>query len=345
VAEEPEALAAEDERADDRVHQISREGEAPERADRARDPCVRVSVRERHDGEAEGDRQRHGAELVDALRDHPRARFESVSPRQDHPGRREGHAGREECQWHTEGAKTVGAPVTCANERAPFEHAGAQCGHSEQHATGCAPPCLEEKPRGLPVECERGTNRQLNEVPAAVRRELRRDAACIEVLDDAVDEPRRQRLVEQTRNNHHEWGHDHERKPDRHEPFDAPRARAEHCKADDGVREQNVAVPNQIRVQEAEHHEPGEATPRRSIAGEDERRAEKHREQVQELEIEEESPNRPRGPLGPVERAVDRGVQIGGVGQRERLDVHDENAEQACASEHVDCGQPGGHAS
>lgn len=318
-------MSAEHPRAHERLREVCGEGHAPEPTEGPGRRAGRVSSSEPEHGETHGQREPDGAELVERLGEQPGARGE--------PG---GHLQREAREGERESARE--------RQRYPLleparrrEGPDLRRGHADQHASRRAPAGLEHEAERLALERQSGPVGQLGEEAAPVDGELLGDAARVEVARDGLAHGVRQHRPEQTEHRRQERREHEGRDPEEQQ---APRfepSRRQDEQPDDAIGEEDVPVPDEVGVCQAEQDEPDEPSVRSDlVAGEDQRGAEEGREQVQELEVEEHATDHPREAVGAVERAEDGGVEVGRVGHGERLDVHDQDAEQTHAPEDVD---------
>ena len=134
--------------------------------------------------------------------------------------------------------------------------------------------------------------------------------------------------------------------PQRHQPPRRQAAQRVDQHAAHRVGEEDVAVPEQVGVEQPDDQQPAHAPvvhPAGAAAArlgpprhQDDARAEQHREDRHELLVGEHSPRQPDVEVRAFEVAVGGGVEVGRLGHRERLDVHDEDAEQGEPAQDVD---------
>jgi hypothetical protein len=152
--------------------------------------------------------------------------------------------------------------------------------------------------------------------------------------------------VESRRESHHDR-HDHAQEGDTHRDQGArappPEQVDDHAAL--GVQHQDVAGPEQVSMNQADHEQPQtapvvEARQRRStlfgpLAHEDQPGTEQHREEGHHLHVEEEVIEHPDDAICPLEATTTGRVFVGCGRPAEPDDVHGEDAQEGKAAQHV----------
>ena len=331
-------MAVEDRRAENGLQQIVRQGGPADGGERTgAAPERRGTARQHHEPDvAEADRD--ARPVVELLAEEERPeRPSALEVERDAEGlQREAGRDRHRDQRRVE---TRGAPRA--------EHLALEERHSDQHQAARAPDAPRDQGERLEQERPRGAGRLLIEPAAAEGGELgldhrrRRPPQVVRERRAVRLRPVRQR---QARADGPGRADGERRRAERQQPAGRlPPQRIDQHPAD-RVEKQDVAGPEQVGVQQPDDRQPrhpavvrppGAARPG-PARHQDDAGAEEHREDRHELLVGEHPAGQPDPEVRPFEVAVGGRVEVSRLGHRERLDVHDEDAEQGEAPQDVD---------
>ena len=336
-----ETVAVEDRRAQDRLHQVIGQCHPPNGGKRVSQPSTgRDPVDpEHHTDPRETDaetspvvEQRSGEEEIGGI---PIAQELTVDAVGD-DGEPDGEA--------DDGHPSVERHGTLCREHAEFVQ-----GHADQHHASRTPHAPDEDDEQLHFQGHRHAMFHLLEPTGAVDPEFaghrfRPGLPARRELLELLRGPVRHRPTEEEIKKE---GHGEDQQPESQQPTGAHLAEQVNPQPANPVDEENVAEPEQVRVQQSEDDQPERAAvvqTRRPAAGrldsrchQHDARAEQHREDRHEFLIEEDVRDEPDHVVRPGQVPVGGRVEVGGLDHRERLDVHDEDSQQGDPAQNVQC--------